>query len=86
VIDGWNHVLPNLWEHDVTMNFGWATMRQSIVARLDVAAQTSREWGHLEALGATFGAVAAELRARWGLAGPALSPYPAFSGESPDPG
>ena len=42
-----------------------ATDRQRHLLRADVAAQTTEEVGHLEAMGATIGAMAARMRARW---------------------
>ena len=80
VLDGCQHSLPRLLGEDVVMQHGWATLRQTTVARLEIAARTTRECGHLEALGATFDAMALRLRARWRLDGPALPPYPAFDG------
>jgi hypothetical protein len=80
VLDGFQHSLLRLLDEDVVMEQGWATLRQTTVARLEIAARTTGECGHLEALGATFDAIAVRLRARWRLEGPALPPYPAFTG------
>ncbi len=63
------------WEQDGL--WGTATTRQRAIARLELLAQTTAEFGMLEALGATAAALARGLQALW----PELEPmdlYPAF--------
>jgi len=63
------------WEEDGT--WGTSTTRQRAIARLELLAEATAEFGMLEALGATAGALAQRLQALW----PELEPmgvYPAF--------
>jgi hypothetical protein len=67
--------IGTFWEQDTT--WGTTTTRQRAIARLDLLAQTTAEFGMLEALGATAAALAQGLQALW----PELEPmdvYPAF--------
>jgi hypothetical protein len=66
----------SVWlESDLT--WGIATVRQRYLARADILAHTAEEFGYLPAMGATFKAIAAELRLRWPEAD-TLPYYPAF--------
>jgi hypothetical protein len=68
--------LPALLEHDE--DWGIATLRQRYVLRANILAQTTEEFGHMEALGATFQAITAELRTRWSGDVEDMPYYPAF--------
>jgi hypothetical protein len=68
--------LPALLEHDE--DWGIATLRQRYVLRANILAQTTEEFGYLEALGTTFQAVAAELHTRWSCDTEDMPYYPAF--------
>jgi hypothetical protein len=57
-----------------------ATDRQRHLLRAEVVAQTTGEAGHLEALGATIGAMAARMRALWPET-EEMPLYPAFRGK-----
>ncbi len=53
-------------------------MPQRILHRFECFAQTTQEFGHLEALGATFQAVAVKLRTLWPLKEDTIDVYPVF--------
>ncbi|HZO73032.1 MAG TPA: hypothetical protein VFB60_12595 [Ktedonobacteraceae bacterium] len=53
-------------------------MRQRILARFERFAQTTAEYGYLEALGSLFQTMAATLRERWPAYAQQLPVYPAF--------
>ena len=67
--------LPGLLREDRV--WGTATLRQRALLRLDAAAQVA-EAGDFPALGATFAAIAARLRALWPPEVDELALYPAF--------
>jgi len=54
-----------------------ATSRQRHLLRSQIVAQTTKEAGHMEAIGATIGAMAAKMRALWPKAA-YVPAYPAF--------
>jgi hypothetical protein len=59
--------------------WGSATVRQRFILFADLFAQTAVEAGYLEALGATFRALAVRMRRLWPAAAE-MRPYPAFVG------
>jgi hypothetical protein len=61
-----------IWDKDST--WGTATVRQRAIARLDLLAQATAEYGHLEGLGETAQHIAAKLRVRW----PEVEPMPYY--------
>lgn len=65
-----------LMQHDRV--WGIATVRQRALMRADIFARTTQEFGYLEALGATFAALAAKLRSVWPAEADAMPLYPAF--------
>ena len=67
--------LPGLLREDRV--WGTATLRQRVLLRLDAAARAA-EAGDFPALGATFAAIAARLRALWPPEVDELALYPAF--------
>lgn len=58
--------------------WGSATMRQRVLARSDLLTRTTQEFSYLEAIGATFAAIATRLRTVWPPAADAMPLYPAF--------
>jgi len=54
-----------------------ATSRQRYLLRSQIVAQTTEEIGHMEAIGATIGAMAAKMRVLWPDAAD-VAAYPAF--------
>jgi hypothetical protein len=71
----WNPIV-DLLKHD--QEWGTATIRQRVLVRSDIFAQTAEQFGHLEALGATLQTVAAKLRACLPADFDPLPSYPAF--------
>jgi hypothetical protein len=67
---------PAPMEHDES--WGIATVRQRALLRSDILARTTEEFGYLEAIGATFAALAAHLRTVWPPDADAMPLYPAF--------
>ena len=63
------------WEHDGT--WGTSTTRQRAIARLELLAETTAEFGELEALGATAATLARRLQEQWPEVEP-MQLYPAF--------
>jgi hypothetical protein len=63
------------WEHDGS--WGTSTTRQRAIARLELLAETTAEFGELEALGATAATLARRLQERWPEVEP-MQLYPAF--------
>ncbi len=61
--------------------WGISTLRQRALLRSDILAQTTQELGHLEAIGATFGDIAAKLRTIWPPEAGSMPYYPAFRSE-----
>jgi hypothetical protein len=72
--------LGPFWEQDST--WGTSTTRQRAIARLELLAETTAEFGQLEALGATVAALARRLRQRWPDVEP-MQLYPAFRATTP---
>jgi len=74
---GWYQMAPlsHILEHDRLIVA--ATDRQRHLLRSDVVAQTTEEAGHMEAIGATIGAMATKMRMLWPDA-EAMLAYPAF--------
>jgi hypothetical protein len=64
---------------DADVGGALATMRQRRIHGFATFAALAAEAGHLAALGATAGRLAAALRQRWGPLDAALPPYPAFA-------
>ncbi len=50
---------------DSADEWGVPALQQIVLIRFDLAAQVTAQFGHLEAIGATFAAMARELRTRW---------------------
>jgi hypothetical protein len=71
----WNSI-ADLLKHD--QEWGTATIRQRVLVRSDIFAQTAEQFGHLEALGATLKTLAAKLRACLPADVEPLPSYPAF--------
>ena len=67
---------PKPMQHD--QHWGIATLRQRALVRSDILARTTQEFGHLEAIGATFAKMAAKLRTIWPPEADAMPLYPAF--------
>jgi phosphotransferase family enzyme len=63
---------------DSAEEWGVAALQQIVLIRFDLAAQVTAQFGHLEALGATFAAMAATLRTRWPPAADAAPYHRAF--------
>jgi hypothetical protein len=61
-----------------SIEWGIATVQQRVLARADLLARTTEEFGYLEGLGATFRTIAARLRARLPIDADAMPLYPAF--------
>jgi hypothetical protein len=70
------NTLSLLLRHD--QRWGTATMRQRVLARFAQFAQTTEEFGYLEALGHVFAALANHLQDRWQAESIQLPLYPAF--------
>lgn len=70
----------NAISHFSTEDQSWGpfTMRQRMLTRFERFAQTTVEYGYLEALGLLFHTIASELRKRWPAAMQRLPTYPAF--------
>ncbi len=68
--------LSRLLEQDAS--WGMATGRQRGIVRFEILAQTAEAFGHLEAVGATAGAIAAKLRTLWPDVED-MPDYPAFT-------
>lgn len=68
--------IPKLLEED--RDWGIATLRQRMLLRLPIVARLAADVGHLEALGAAFGALAETLCARWEGNTATMPLYPAF--------
>ena len=64
--------MPNFAKHSTVMK------PQRIVHRFERFAQTTQEFGYLEALGATFQAMATRLRIHWSLGQDTMEVYPVF--------
>ena len=64
-------------------SWGTATLRQRIVVRADIFAQTAEELGYLEALGTAFQMVGSKLRTMWPDAADSMPLYPAFRTSAP---
>ena len=58
--------------------WGIPALQQIVLIRFDLAAQVTAQFGHLEAIGATFAAMAATLRRRWPPEADAAPYHPAF--------
>jgi hypothetical protein len=58
--------------------WGISTVRQRVLLRSDIFARTTQEFGYLEAIGASFAALAARLRRDWPPEADAMPFYPAF--------
>ena len=58
--------------------WGTGTIRQRLLARLDVVAQVTREARHLEAIGELAEAMSRDLHGRWEREVVPLPLYPAF--------
>jgi hypothetical protein len=58
--------------------WGISTVRQRVLLRSDILARTTQEFGYLEAIGTTFAALAARLRAVWPPEADAMPLFPAF--------
>jgi hypothetical protein len=67
--------LSHILEHD--RRIVAATVRQRYLLRSNIVAQTTREAGHMEAIGATIGAMATKMLALWPDT-EAMPAYPAF--------
>lgn len=65
--------IERLFEKDI--EWGIASVRARIMTRFEVVANLSQQFGHLEALGTSFGVVATKLREVWSEEMPL---YPAF--------
>jgi hypothetical protein len=65
----------SLWQEDQT--WGTSTTRQRAIARLELLAEATAEFGILEALGTTAATLARQLQALWPEVEP-MSVYPAF--------
>ena len=76
-IIGWYRMAPlsHVLEHDRLIVA--ATDRQRHLLRSDIVAQTTEEAGHMEAIGATIGAMAKKMRRLWPDV-EAMPAYPAF--------
>jgi hypothetical protein len=70
------YAIPELVVKD--RDWGIATVRQRVLLRADIVAQVTQEYGHLEAIGAAFGAMATKLHGLWPSEADALPYYPAF--------
>jgi hypothetical protein len=68
--------IPKLRAEDGT--WGISTLRQRVLLRSPILARITAEAGHLEALGAAFGALADNLRATWPPEAGEMPLYPAF--------
>ncbi|MDQ5852556.1 MAG: hypothetical protein M3380_10910 [Chloroflexota bacterium] len=77
-------LLPTLLREDVPMQL--VTMRQALLARFDTMAETAAAFGYLEAIGASIGAMAIQLRKQWGPALGTLPYYPVFQEGLAQPG
>ena len=77
-------LLPTLLREDVYMHL--VTMRQALLARFETMAETAAEFGYLEAIGASIGAMAIQLRHQWGPELGALPYYPVFQERLEQPG
>ena len=64
-------------------SWGTATLRQRIVVRADIFAQTAEEMGYLEALGTAFQMIGSKLRTMWPDAADSMPLYPAFRASGP---
>lgn len=71
----WNPVADLLAQD---REWGIATIRQRVLARSEIFAQTAEEFGHLEAVGATLRAIAAKLRTLLPAEVESMPFYPAF--------
>jgi hypothetical protein len=58
--------------------WGIPALQQIVLIRFDLAAQVTAQFGHLEAIGATFAAMAATLRRRWPPEADDAPYHPAF--------
>ncbi len=67
---------PKPMQHD--RPWGIATLRQRALVRSDILTRTTQEFGHLEAVGATFAEIATKLRTIWPPEADAMPLYPAF--------
>ncbi|MGH2495188.1 MAG: phosphotransferase [Ktedonobacteraceae bacterium] len=63
-------------------SWGLFTMRQRILTRFELFAQTTAEFRHLEALGSLFHIIASTLRSRWPARTQQLPLFPAFRREA----
>jgi hypothetical protein len=61
---------------------GLSTVRRLVLFHLDTFTQTTEEFGHLEALGATIRDLATQLRHLWPAQSDGVPLYPAFRSQS----
>ena len=76
--------LATLLEQD--REWGISTVRQRHILRFPIVERTTAEFGHLEALGAVFGAMGAELSALWAEDVEPMPVYPAFRASTQEGG
>jgi hypothetical protein len=72
------HYSPLAAVLDSDEQWGTSTLRQRYLARSGILALAAEQFGHLQALGATFQMIAANLRVRWPADMEDMSYYPAF--------
>lgn len=78
----WFHAFPLRAQLERDQTWRMASVRQRTMARLELATAATRQYRHLEALGATLARVRERLAARWPADTQQMAPYPAFAGRS----